>query len=530
MQLRPYQEDARRSAHEAWKDFNRILTVMPTGTGKTIVFANIAKDIVEAGGRVLIMAHRGELLDQAADKIMKATGLACAVEKAEQESHNALERITVGSVQSLMSQKRLERFSEDHFSHIIIDEAHHALADSYQASVRYFGDAKVLGVTATPDRNDKKNLGSYFETMSYEYSLIAAIRDGYLAKIRALSVPLQIDISKVSMQSGDFKASDLDDALAPYMDQIAVEMAERCADRKSLVFVPLVATAERFAEVLRSKGFRAAWIAGNHPERAEILQNYAAGEYDVLVNSMLLTEGYDDPATDCIVCLRPTKSRPLYAQIIGRGTRIHQGKEDLLLLDFLWLTEKHELCRPANLVSDSDAMANVLKKATEAAGAEGMLLDDEAMAEAKKEVVKEREAALAKELRKQRAKKARLVDPLQWAVSVNAEDLTDYQPDFGWEMSPPSKNQLGQLEKSGISADAVQSAGMASKLLDRLEMRKQAGFATPRQVRCLERYGFKHVGEMPFAEANKIITRISGNGWRLPHDLQNKINEQRKAS
>jgi len=108
--------------------------------------------------------------------------------------------------------------------------------------------------------------------------------------------------------------------------------------------------------------------------------------------------------------------------------------------------------------------------------------------------------------------------------------LTDYQPDFGWEMSPPSKNQLDQLEKSGISADAVQSAGMASKLLDRLEMRKQAGFATPRQVRCLERYGFKHVGEMPFAEANKIITRISGNGWRLPHDLQNKINEQRKAS
>jgi superfamily II DNA or RNA helicase len=389
--------------------------------------------------------------------------------------------------------------------------------------VRYFSGAKVLGVTATPDRNDKRCLGQYFESLAYEYTIIQAIRDGWLAPIRALSIPLKIDLNNVAMQNGDFKAADLDDALAPYMTQIADEMVTNCKGRKSLVFVPLVATAKRFAEVLTAKGFRAQWVSGDHPDRSEILKSYASGEYDVLVNSMLLTEGYDDPETDCIVCLRPTKSRSLYAQIVGRGTRIHPGKKDLLLLDFLWQSEKHELCRPANLISDTVEMAKAITKATETAGGEGMLIDDAAITAAQQQVIKEREAALAAELRKQRAKKARLVDPLQWAVSVNAADLADYQPEFGWEMSPASKQQLESLEKAGISPESVGNAGMASKLLDRLESRKRAGFATPRQVRCLERFGFKHVGEMTFVDANKMITRISSNAWRVPDDINPKL-------
>lgn len=523
MNLRPYQQTARERVHHAWTEFNRLLVQMPTGTGKTILFSAITRDVVEAGGRVLILAHRGELLQQAADKLAKSTGLACAVEKADEESHNALERVTVGSVQTMMRPARLARFAEDHFTHIIVDEAHHVLADSYQAAVGYFTGAKVLGVTATSDRADRRNLGSYFETLAYEYSLLEAIRDGWLAKLRALSIPLHIDISKVGLSGGDFKASEIDDALAPYMDQIATEMAEHCKDRKTLVFVPLVATAERFSAVLAAKGFRSVWVSGDHEDRAGILKRYAAGEYDVLVNSMLLTEGYDDPATDCIVCLRPTKSRGLYAQIIGRGTRICEGKKDLLLLDFLWMTDKHELCRPASLVADSDAMARAMKKMTEEAGGDGMVIDDAAIAAAKKEVIKEREAALADELRKQRNRQRKLVDPLQWAVSVNAADLADYQPEFPWEMAPLSKAQREQLEKAGIFPDDVKCAGMATKLLDRLATRRQSGFATPRQVRTLERFGFSHAGEMPFAEANRIITRISANGWRLPDDLAQRL-------
>jgi superfamily II DNA or RNA helicase len=527
MDLRNYQQAARWGVHAAWTEVDRALLVMPTGCGKTIVFAAIARDVVEAGGRVLILAHRGELLQQATDKLARATGLRCAVEKAEETAHDSLHRITVGSVQSMMRPSRLARFAEDHFSHVIIDEAHHALAESYQAAAGYFNGAKVLGVTATADRGDRRNLGAYFQKLAYEYTLPEAIRHGWLCPIRALTIPLAVDIKGVGVQSGDFKAGELDDALAPYLDRIADEMREHCTGRKTLVFTPLVRTAERFAAMLAARGFRAAWVSGDHPDRAGILAAYAAGAYDVLCNSMLLTEGYDDPPTDCIVNLRPTKVRALFAQIVGRGTRIHPGKEDLLLLDFLWQTERHELCRPANLVAESDEEARALTAMAEAAGGEGLLLSEEELARAREEVVAERERALAEKLREMRNRKRKLVDPLQWSISVNAADLADYQPAFGWEMDPPTKQQLSRLEKAGILPDEVSSAGLAVKLLDRLEALRSAGYATPRQVRCLERYGFRHVGEMRFEDATRLITRISANGWRLPEDLIERVRAER---
>lgn len=530
MNLRPYQITARDKIKEAWLAVLKTLLVLPTGCGKTIVFCALIRDIVEAGGRPLVIAHRGELLDQAADKLSRSTGLGCAVEKAEQEAHDSMFMVVVGSVQTMCRASRLERFAPDHFTHIIVDEAHHCLADSYQNVLNYFTNAKVLGVTATPDRNDRRNLGSYFESLAYEYTLIEAIRDGWLAKIRALSIPLKIDLTQVKMQSGDFATSDLDDALAPYLNQISNEMAEHCLDRKSLVFTPLVATAKKFAELLRAKGFNANWVSGDDPDRAEKLKTYAgAGPGTVLVNSMLLTEGYDDPRTDCIVCLRPTKSRPLYAQIIGRGTRLCEGKTDLLLLDFLWMSEKHELCRPAHLIASSTEEAKAITDMAEKAGVEGMLIDDAAIAEAQREVIKQREEALAAKLAEQRNRKRKLVDPLQWAVSVNAADLADYAPEFGWEMAPASNRQREQLEKAGICPDEIMNAGMATKLLDRLNARRAAGFATPKQIRCLERFGFQHVGEMPFNEAGKIITRISANAWRLPDDLAESIRAKKSG-
>jgi len=526
VKLRPYQESARLSIHEAWKEVDKVLLVLPTGCGKTIVFSHLAHDIVCEGGRVLIMAHRGELLEQAADKLMQATGLGCAIEKADEESHEALHMITVGSVQTLMRPARLARFAEDHFTHIIIDEAHHCLAASYQAATSYFNGAKILGVTATPDRADRKSLGQYFEKLAYEYTLIEAIRDKYLSPLKALSIPLKIDLSGVKMQSGDFAASDLGDALSPYLASIVHEMRQHCLDRKTLVFTPLVATAQKFAELLQAEGFNANWVSGDDPNRKEKLTAYAAaGKGAVLVNSMLLTEGYDDPATDCIVCLRPTKSRPLYAQIVGRGTRLYPGKTDLLLLDFLWMAEKHELCRPAHIVSESPEEAAVLTEMAEKAGAEGIELDDGTIASAQSEVVKKREDALAKKLAEQRNRRKKLVDPLQDMFSVQAADLSDYAPNFTWEMAPATEAQKIELEKSGIDAEEITNAGMASRLIDRLRARRTAGFASPKQIRLLERYGVKRVGQMPAAQATKYITRLAANSWRMPDDLMRKIKE-----
>jgi hypothetical protein len=159
MNLRPYQIEAVNRIRAEWDRVNKTLLVLPTGCGKTIVFCKLAEMLVSEGDRILILAHRGELLDQAADKMKKATGLGCSVEKAEETSIGEWFRITVGSIQTLMRENRLAKFRPDHFDIIIVDEAHHALSDSYQRVLNHFSDAKVLGVTATPDRGDLRNLG-----------------------------------------------------------------------------------------------------------------------------------------------------------------------------------------------------------------------------------------------------------------------------------------------------------------------------------------------------------------------------------
>lgn len=519
MELRPYQEEAREKVQHEWEEGRkRTLLVLPTGCGKTIVFSKIIEDRVRLGERVLVIAHRSELLEQASDKLKTATGLNTALEKAENTSIGSWYRVVVGSVQTLQREKRLKQFPKDYFDTIIIDEAHHALSSSYQNVLSYFDEAQVLGVTATPDRGDKQNLGKVFDSLAYEYSLVDAINSGYLSKISAITIPLTLDLSKVSQQAGDFKAADIGTALDPYLDQIADEMVKQCKNRKTVVFLPLVKTSQKFKDILNSKGFKAAEVNGSSEDRTEVLKDFDNDKYNVLCNSMLLTEGWDCPTVDCIVVLRPTKVRALYSQMVGRGTRIAPNKKDVLLLDFLWHTERHELCRPAHLVTDSSEVA--------AKASENMAKDNskefellEAVETAGKDVIAEREEALAKQLEEMRKRKRKLVDPLQFEMSIQSEDLSDYVPDFGWEMAPPSKQQLKALEKFGIFTDEIGNAGKANKLLDRLNKRKNEGLTTPKQIRFLEQRGFQHVGMWKFNNAKKLIDRIAANGWRVPRGI-----------
>ena len=512
-ELRPYQQQARERIHAEWENgHTRTLLVLPTGTGKTIVFASVASDQVRAGDRVLILAHRGELLEQAADKLQRSTGLVSAVEKAESTCLDSWFRVVVGSVQTLQRTARLERFPHDYFGTIIIDEAHHAITDGYRRILDYFGSAKVLGVTATPDRGDMRNLGEVFDSLAFEYKLTDAIKEGYLCRIMAQTIPLKLDITDVGFTSGDYSLGQLGTALDPYLEQIAAEMAVRCKDRKTVVFLPLIKTSQKFRDLLNSHGFRAAEVNGQSTDRKEVLADFDAGKYNVLCNSMLLTEGWDCPSVDCVVVLRPTKVRSLYSQMVGRGTRLSPGKIDLLLLDFLWMTDKHELCRPADLVCEDRAVA---RQMTENLAQTGCPEDiEEAAVQASEDVVAQREEALAKQLEEQRRKKARLVDPLQYEMSIQAEDLAGYVPAFGWEAGPPTEQQAAALEKLGILPDAVESAGKASLLLDRLHKRRDEGLTTPKQIRCLEKYGFQHVGRWSFEQAKHMIDRIAAGGWR----------------
>ena len=217
---------------------------------------------------------------------------------------------------------------------------------------------------------------------------------------------------------------------------------------------------------------------------------------------------------DCVVVLRPTKVRALYCQMVGRGTRLAPGKDHLLLLDFLWHTERHELCRPAHLICQTPDVAEQTTERLEQAG--GPVDLAEAAEAACQDVLRAREESLAKQLEQMRRRKKKLVDPLQFELSIQAEDLAGYVPQFGWEMGPPSQRQRLSLERYGIQPEEIQNAGKASLLLDRLAKRRGAGLTTPKQIRFLEGRGFRHVGTWSMAEASRMIARIQASGWRVP--------------
>lgn len=521
--LRPYQEEAVKAIHKEWDDGRKnVLLVLPTGTGKTVCFSQVVKDQISDGSRALIIAHRGELLEQAADKLKRNNGVDSALEKAESSSLNSIFHVTVASVQSLSQVSRLNKFPKDYFKTIVIDEAHHAMSDSYQRVLQHFDSAKVLGVTATPDRADQRNLGQFFECKAYEYTMRQAIKDGYLSPIKAQMIPLELNISNVGLSNGDYAVGEIGDALEPYLNQIVLEMLNYCKGRKTVVFLPLVKTSQKFCELLNLHGLRAAEVNGKSNDRKEVLEDFEKGEYDVLCNSMLLTEGWDCPAVDCVIVLRPTRVRSLYQQMIGRGMRLspETGKKELLLLDFLWMTERHDLCKPSALIAkDEEVAARIDKKMQDKESGIDLI---EAETESESEIVKEREEALARELEAMRKKKQKLVDPIQYAFSIAADDLADYEPTFTWEMAPASDKQLEYLEKHGIYPESVTCAGMASLLIEKLKNRQIEGLATPKQIRFLERYGFLHVGLWTFEAASKMITRISMNSWYLPRGIDPK--------
>lgn len=518
LSLRPYQVEARDAILREWDEGRRkTLLVLPTGTGKTVVFSSVTQSCVESGGRVLIMAHRGELLEQAADKLMTSCNLESALEKADQSCLGSELAVTVGSVQTLAQPTRLARFDAEYFTHIVVDEAHHCLSGSYQSVLEHFPQAKVLGVTATPDRGDRKNLGEYFDSLAYEYTMPQAIKEGYLCPIKAQMIPLKLNLADVGMSAGDYSASDIGGALEPYLEQIAEEMTNYCKQRKTVVFLPLVATSQKFCALLNARGLCAVEVNGMTEDRGSILRDFEAGKYDVLCNSMLLTEGWDCPAVDCIVVLRPTKVRSLYQQMVGRGMRLAEGKDHLLLLDFLWMTDRHDLCRPSALISKDAEISEKIDAMIADSSDEVELIDAEEQAE--RDILAEREEALARELALMRKRKQRLVDPLQYALSIAAEDLANYRPTFAWEMAPPSEKQIQFLENRGIFGGSIENMGKASILIDRLKRRQEEGLSTPKQIRCLERFGFRQVGTWQFDSANKMIARLAANNWHIPQGL-----------
>lgn len=490
MNLRPYQKEAVDAIIDHWNEWQKELLVLPTGCGKTVVFNTVAHG---RPGNVLILAHRDELIEQARDKYQKMFGETPGKIKAAETD---LKRVTVGSVQTMM-----RRDYTGLFNTVIVDEAHHSISDSYQTVLNQFPEARVLGVTATPDRGDKKSLARYYDGIAYEYSLKQAVAEGYLCNITARTVPLEIDMSQVKVSLGDFQVDSVAETLEPYLPKIAEAIQNYAASRKTVIFCPLISIAQELADMIPG----AREVNGLSPDRKEILEWFdQAGPGAVLCNAMLLTEGWDCPSVDCVVVLRPTKVRALYAQMVGRGTRLSPGKDNLLILDFLWLCQKHNLCKPANLIADN---AEDVQHVTEATVQEEIDLFD-----AVTDAEEQRRTALAEALANQQKKKSKLINPLEVFSILDDIGLADYEPTFAWEEANATEKQIRALENFGIDADGI-TKGYACKILDKVISRRSAGKASVKQIRTLQRFGYEPI-DWTFEQASKKIGQLAAVGWK----------------
>jgi superfamily II DNA or RNA helicase len=480
---------------------------MATGCGKTVVFSELAKDEVTGGGRVLILAHTDELIDQALDKFHQTTGMHAGREKAESYA-SRFERVVVGSVQSMQGTLRLSSWPKDYFSIVVVDEAHHALADGYQKVLQHFisGGARVVGVTATADRGDKRGLGEFFHRVAYDYGLLRAVRDGWLVRPIVKTMPVQIDLrgvtTKTTAEGNDLDRGQVGQRLIPLLDAIADAIRAEIQSEKVLIFMPSVETAQLMSGALDDAGVTSEWVCGDRklcPDRAERVARHRQGKFQALTNMAVLTEGYDDDSIRNIICLRATKIRSLYAQIIGRGTRpiadivaqlnaaasaaervqliARSTKPHVRVMDFIWLYEKHDLCSPATLVTKDVRVAELM------AGKDGDLMDLEAQAEV--DLLKK----LEEEVKKNARRKSQTVDPLALATHLRDVELADYEPVTAQEAAPITDKQRRILEGNGIKVDAVKGRGHASLIIRLILERHAKGLATVRQINFFRKLG-----------------------------------------
>lgn len=357
LKLRDYQKEAIEKVTQEWdKGKKNTLLIMPTGTGKTIVFTSIINQIVKNDDskkkKVLILAQRGELLKQAGEKLDNIFNIPSALEKAQSFALNASEPVTLGSMQSFKQDKRLESYPKDYFDTIIIDEAHHTMSESYLKIIKHFDSAKLLGVTATPERNDKQKLGDVYDSIAYEYKIYEAIENKDLCPIVAKFDPMKINIKNVKVKDNNFNMQEIGEIVDKHIQCLSHRLKEHCKGKKAVIFFPQIETAQKYCEALRQKGVKAVEINNKTKDRDKILEDYKEGKYDVICNTDLLTEGWDCPNVDCVISLRPTISHSLYLQMHGRGLRNAPNKKNLTVIDFAWETDK-DIERPSHLISES---------------------------------------------------------------------------------------------------------------------------------------------------------------------------------
>ena len=511
--LRPYQQQAVEAVYDKWREYRKVVYIAATGTGKSHVIGHIAAHEAQLGNRTLVLAHRDEIIRQNADKLKAGTGWGCGIEKAQEVSTSA-DMIVQGSIQTMSKPKRLERFVNGYFQVVIIDECHRSNAATYRRVIDHFANSRILGVSATANmRSDKKNLGEVYDCIAYEYPLKQAVKDKWLCKIIAQTLPIDIDLTQCRKVAGDFKDDELGSAIEPYLSEIARQMKPAIEQRKTVVFLPLIRTSLLFEQHLKDNGITCMHIDGKSKDRKEILQAFTDNKFQVLLNSCLLTEGWDMPSLSCVVILKPTQSKQAYFQMIGRGTRTSPdtGKENLLLLDFLWLTSTHSLVvRPAKLLARSEEVEEQMTKRMVKGGVFD-LEDMEGLASG--DVQAQREAKLARIIDLNKHRKAGTLDPLAHALVTHDEELQTYEATFQWHKEPATEKQVATLAKFKFDGSNM-TKGFASALLDNLFKRIEKEMATPGQLGVLAKFKYTDLDQLSFKEASARIDEIAKNNWQ----------------
>lgn len=525
--LRWYQREAVEGVQSALQQEDSTLLVMATGLGKTRCFGAVAGDW---DGRVLVLAHRDELVQQAIKRLEGLTNEFIGLEQAQFRSDR--ERIVVGSVQTVTRPKRLERLDRNGgFSLVICDEAHRYLAPTYQRVVEHYLDrgARVLGVTATPDRGDERALGQLFHSVAYEFDIVDGVDQGYLVPLRGERVHLDsIDLSGVRSSRGDLQVGALDEAMLEAVEGIVKSILDRWPDRCGPVFFPGKRSAEYAAE--RFNALRpgcAAFITDDTDRevRREIIRQCHRGDIQFLCNCLIATEGFDWPAASLVGMGRPTKSRSLYAQMAGRGTRplpmVVDGfdgkhnadvrhrliavspKPDCVLADFVGNSGKHSLMGPEDILGGRYSEAEV-KRAKEKAEKEEGGDPREYLEQARREI-----QAMAASLRSQVTARAEAFDPFSIFRLKH-----DQQTELRYGGSPATPKQKAALERMGVDQEDLKEISKrgATKLIGTAIARRKKGLATFKQLRVLARWGWTNPS-ISFERARAALDYLRQVNW-----------------
>ena len=495
--FRNYQTEASEAIVSTWnKGHKSAICVVATGGGKTLIAAGTTASIKHKG-RVLFLANRNELCTQPLATFHEQIGFLPALEKAESTAPLDAQ-VVIASVQTLSREKRLKRFPRDHFSFIFADECHMSVAASWKRIFDHFESAKLCGITATPFRTDAKSLTEIFETESFRKDLFALVDEGWLVDpdhVDKLSTAIslaQVRVKRNADGQRDYDLQDAADAIAPYFDEIAKELKERHNERHILAFLPLVASSQKFVASCKKAGINAVHVDGEDPERDTKLKAFRDGQIQLLSNSNLLHTGVDIPVCDCTLNLRPTKSKVLYAQIIGRSTRTvprlvdeipdvvgrlqaiaRSSKPKAYIIDPLWLSAEHDLVTPSFMIAPNEQFAVEMNKAA------GKSYSLRAM---RSFVQTQREEAIKRRLENVARFREGRIPAKYFAAATQDHGLVNYEPVFAKEIRPPNNFSKLLLDQGGIDPESVTSEGEAREVLKAIGRRRYQGLPEIREL------------------------------------------------